>query len=280
MAMGPKKITAPPLLPPEHGIVASANVGRVVEDRWLDGVTFQPTGHYSIGVSEFKCNPADLGALQPCTPWVEFFPYNLYIGVEWSSLDADDIDESLKAAIEIGTSSKLEDLMWNGDAAVPGNPTLSSATPLSDIPFSALTALSYTEQWLGSSIDKIGVRGTLYMNQLVANQVYDHFTTAEDGRLRTKIGGHLVVIGSDFHDTDDILDLRIVAVHGEPEIFLETIDNDSVTSALEEVRKHNEAVAYVQRAAMVTWDSSMMASIPVNPASVFPAEALPDDESS
>lgn len=275
--MTPIKVAPPVLLTPRHGIVESGNVARAIEENWYDGVTFQPSSRYQINATSVKCTPDDLSDLQTCAPWITFRPYNLELGVAWSTQDDRDADAGLRAAIDIGSSAKLENLSWNGLVDVD-SPTLSSAAPLVTTPMPPLAALAITQNELASSDGKLGVRGTLYMSSVVAEFLFDHLIEGADGRLRTKLGRHLVVVG-DFNYPDAPSD-EIVAAVGEPDVYLERITDASVTQALEELRARNDQVVRIQRVAMMTWDSSTMFKVPVDLSTLVPDVDFGDVESS
>jgi hypothetical protein len=252
------KVAAPALAAPPHGLVESANIVTQEGGEWESGVQFSPRGCYEVNATGIACPPDDLSELQDCTPWVQFHAFNLELGVEWSTADSLDPEADLRAALEIGTSSALEELVWFGHADVD--------TPnLSDFPVigsgTALQALGAAEARLRGNDNGLGSTGTIHMDATTATVLFDHFVEV-NGILRTKVGGNVVIIGN--------YPSEIIAAHaGIVDVYLGAVE---MTEALEELRRYNNQVVRAQRPALVAWDTCNTFAIAVTGTTITLAE--------
>jgi hypothetical protein len=250
-------VQAPAVRAPLHSLLASGNVvesSNAVTDttdgtstgqgaEWENGVTFTPRGCYEILGTCATCDfDAENEAPQECHPAVVFKPYLLDLGLVYPTADRFDIKGLVTDGMEVGTSSRLERLIWEGCDG-DDNPLLSEGGGLgSTLPPKA--ALGAVMAELVSSTGHTGARGTIHMSPRVSVEL-EGLLKEDDGVLRTLAGKHKVILG-DYPDT------HIAAHVGEVDIYLGGI---YVTDAPDEVRRANVQTFQVQRLAVAAWNT-------------------------
>lgn len=257
------KVPSPGVASPKHGLVDGGNIITTKPDSvWEDGVTFRPEACLAL-----NANPAGICLADPgepeftdCSPWISFKAYNLEISVEWSVAEDISIEDTLLRAIDAGTSSKLERLIWDGHADVD-SPVLTDAIVINDSATPA-QALGILDAALRSSTTHVGSRGTIHMSSLLATLVSDQLRVDDSGLLQTKTTGNVVIVGDYDHDLMVGHAGTIDVYLGEPEIL----------EAVEEARRYNNHVASVQRAALAAWHTCAAYAVPVTGTGFSPVE--------
>jgi len=237
-------ITAGGLQVPAHNLVSSVDAEDNGDGHWENGVTFTNHGCFVVNGVCLLCedSPSNTFDDQDCASPAEFKPFELDLGTTWTPVDNFDIQGLASDDLDVGTSSKLEDLMWGG--CIGGsNPTLGDGTPLGSS-LSPKRALGAMVAAFIDSTDHIGARGTVYIGAEIAFTITDLFDD-RNGKLVTKYGHHNVIIGN-FPNT------HIAGHVGDPILFLGEV---RVTEAPDEVRRANLRTVRVQRSALVAWNT-------------------------
>jgi hypothetical protein len=242
------RVLAPAVEVSPHGLVGSGNV---VEDdserRWLNGITFSQRGCYQINGMCYAC--ADVGVVtksnaSDCVAAAKFDPYLLEFAVIWDTPDNFDIKQLMRDELDVGTSTRLENLAWvgctgNANPKLPGGTSVGSGTPLQAI--AKVGAAIST----GNGGLKVGGQGTIHVSAYTAALAVDQLYTDAGGDLRTKVGEHLVIAGN-------YPDNSIAGHLGEVDVYLDT---PQLIEAPAEVRRANEALYRVERHALVAWNT-------------------------
>lgn len=187
-------VEAPKLRPACHGLVESGNVVARGPGRWENGVQFSPLGCYPIGGTEVDCPPIQKDDLSECEAVIQFRAYVLTMGLNWAANADSDPKDIAQVSLEAGTSTRLEDFLWNGATAGAGprNPLLADGDDVGPAA-SARDAIGLVEEaMLGAPT---GGAGTLYMSPSVAIHAGEAIYES-DGRLYTKATCSLVVVGN------------------------------------------------------------------------------------
>lgn len=237
-------VRAPELLAPLHNLVASGNRVDTGDNEWENGVTFTQRGCYEVTGSCATCDTAQTNPdPQDCTAPASFDPYLLDLGVVFGAADRFDIKDLVTSDMEVGTSSRLERLIWagcDGDT----NPLLSSGTSLGAAA-SPRAALGAIVSELISAENHIGARGTVHMSPRMAMELGEQLATDGDGNLVVKFGGHKVILGN-YPST------HIAGHVGDIDVYLGEI---YLTEAPDEIRRANLQTFRVQRLALAAWNT-------------------------
>lgn len=275
-------VQAPALRAAKNGLVEVGNRIDVGDDAWEDGVTFTPRGCQTIfGHSPF-CPSEGASPFYDCPQPVRAQAYLLEVGLQWSMMDLGaDPKGILTEAMEIGTSSVLERLTWNGvNDVAPGTaltlPTLSGtistgringrvmagATPPPNLAGAALSigattniaaAIGMVEAKLIDGSDHIGGAGTIFMSPVLAAQGQGGGAFDPDN-LVTRATGSQVIVGN-FPPN------KIIGVIGDVDVYLGDV---IVLEATE--RSLNEWVGRCERRAIAVWNSCGVFSVDITPA--------------
>ena len=117
---------APDAQPAKHGLVESGNRVSDGDGRWENGIEFTPEVCYALKAYAPTCPPADKSPYVECQAPIAFNPYMIEIGIVWNAVDQFDAKAIVQNALDVGTSSMLEQLIGSGTAGVT-NPTLAAA---------------------------------------------------------------------------------------------------------------------------------------------------------
>jgi hypothetical protein len=239
-------VLAPSIELPPHGLVASGNVVEDDGGRWENGITFTQAGCYRLYGDCSICNDGgqrQKSALQQCTPAAIFKPYVLDLGVVWNTPDNFGIKEFMRNQLDVGTSAKLEDLSWVGCTGLD-NPLLSEGAAVGS--GTAVAALSIVSDAIatGQGGLRVGGQGTLHMSYATANLAAQQLDYDPDGKLRTRVGHHRVIVGN---YPDD----RIAGHLGDVDVYLGEV---FLSEADAEVRARNELAVRVERVALAAWN--------------------------
>jgi hypothetical protein len=239
-------VLAPSIELPPHGLVASGNVVEDDGGRWENGITFSPAGCYRLFGDCSICNDAgqrQKSALQQCSATAVFKPYVLDLGVVWNTPDRFDIKEFMRTQLDVGTSAKLEELSWVGCTG-SDNPTLNEGAVIGS--GNAVAALSATADAIatGQAGLRIGGHGTIHLSYATANLAVQQLDYDNDGKLRTRVGHHRVIVGN---YPDD----RIAGHLGDIDVYLGEV---FLTDAGAEIRARNEMAVRVERVALAAWN--------------------------
>lgn len=233
---------APQLFAPKHGLVHSGNLVSTTDDHWENGVTFSPRGCYEVLGDCVDCPPRDKEDLQTCVEPVEFAPYVLGLGLITTPVNYKlDISSAIIEDMKVGTSSRLEALIWAGCTGGT-SPILSEGTNVGT--GTPVVALGLLLAEMISADDHIGAQSTIHISPAVAVQILGQFHEV-NGDLYTVVGNHKVIIGN--------YPTNLIAGHlGDIDVFLgETF----LTESPDEIRRANEAVFRVERTALAAWNS-------------------------
>lgn len=251
------KVPAPEIAVPRHGLVDSGNVVTDKPDStWENGVTFHSDACLTLaGGPAGIClyDDEDPAAREPheCQSWHEFRAFNIEIASDWSTFDGDEVEARLRRALDVGTSGKLERLIWDGHADVT-SPKLTDATTIGGGAVTPQQAVGLLENALRDTSLHVGSRGTIHMSALLATMTPD-LKVGDDGSLTTLLGSKIVVgdYDSDF----------MVAHAGAVDVYLGEVDT---MEALEEVRRFNRRQIVVQRTALAAWNACASYKVAVN----------------
>ena len=270
-------VDAPALRQSVNGLVEAGNRVDVGDDRWEDGVAFTPRGCQAIFGHVPICPSEDKSNFFDCPPPVYAVPYLLEVGLAWSLADLGaEPKDILTEAFEIGTSSILERLSWEGVAdvaaatpiapiAIAGAvaaggirgrvmggavapPTLTGGALAVGAGATSAAAIGTVEAKLIDGSDHIGGGGTVFMSPIVAATA-GMAIERDDGRLVTRATGSHVIVGN--FDSD-----RVIGVNGEVDVYL----GDTILLEVNKVST-NEWVGRAERRALAVW----------NPCGVFSA---------
>lgn len=238
-------ILAGDLQTPAHNLVSSVDAQPNGDGRWENGVTFTNHGCFVVNGVCLLCEdtPSDTFDDQDCAPPAEFKPFELDLGTTWATADNFDIIGLTSDDLDIGTSSRLEDLAWS-DCEGGDNPTLGSGDSLGAALAPARAIGSMVAAFVDST-DHVGARGTIYMSPAVAFALDSGYIIEEGSKLYTRYGHHSVIVGN-FPNT------HIAGHIGDPMLFVGDV---RVTEAPDEVRRANLRTVRVQRSALLAWNT-------------------------
>lgn len=244
-------VTAPAITAPIHSLLFSGNIVDDGDGKWENGVTFTQRGCYEILGSCATCELVDNEDPQECHAPAVFDPYLLDLGIVYGTPDRYDIKDLATETMEVGTSSRLERLIWAGCAGGT-SPTLSDATVVgtSASPKAALGSLMAE---LISSTGHTGALGTIHMSPRIVVELGDLLRTNDRGDLITQAGGHLVIVG-DYPAT------HIAGHVGGIDVYL---GEPYLTEAPDEIRRANVQTFQVQRLALAAWNTCAAFLAPV-----------------
>jgi hypothetical protein len=234
------RVSPPALGAPKHSLVASGNLVEPGDNRWENGIAFNPRGCYQIDGNCATCPPASKENLQGCVDYVQFGAYVLDLGVSVNSRD--DVKTIAQDDLEIGTSSRLESLIWSGCVGVD-NPLLSEGTSLGAA-LAPTLALAAMASELISATGHTGAQGTIHMSPYVATQLTEQ-VYRENGRLYTVVGDHLVIVGN-YPKT------HIAGHVGEVDVYL---GDPFLSENPDAIRTSNLTAFRVERLALAAWNS-------------------------
>ncbi len=239
-------ITVGELEVPAHNLVSSITPARDDSGKWENGVTFTNHGCFVVNGFCLLCEDAPANSFddQDCAAPAEFLPYELDLGTTWTPVDNFDIQGLAESDLDVGTSSKLEDLAWNGCGEGSTNPELGGGASLG-ASLSPVRALGNMIGALIDSDDHIGARGTIYIAPQVAVSVDSGLLIENDNKLYTRYGLHRVVVGN--------FPITHIAGHiGDPLLFLGEV---RTVEAPDEVRRYNLRTVRVQRSVLMAWNT-------------------------
>lgn len=242
--MAAKTTDAPRVYAPTHGLLASAEIIEDASLEWENGVSFTPIGCEPVNIQCFACPPEEKSDALGCPEPITFNPILIEFGFEWPAFDIESVKENATQQILAGTSSALEHAIWHGCGVSDENPVLSDAAPIGSM-LDPTSAIGRMIDELASPISHIGAQGTIHMSATVAAHVEGLLVTDEFGRLRTRFGNHLVVIGAYPSDA-------IVGHIGDIEVYL---GEPFITEAPSSISSNNMAYVRVERTALVKWVS-------------------------
>lgn len=237
-------IDGPKLLAPKHNLLDSGTNRRGEGDRWENGVAFSSHGCIPLNGFCTVCDDemGDKPGPAECPEAAEFYPYTIQLQVAGNSAERGILRTLADEAAEVGLSSMLEEMAWAGcDGAT--NPTLSDGTYLGS--GTAIVALGALMNQFIAVTGHTGAGGTIHMSSSTALYVSEHLREDDDGILRTKVGGHKVIVGA--------YPGNMIAGHlGDVDVYVSepiiTSSDDSITSA----NVDNYMVEYL---AMAVWST-------------------------
>jgi hypothetical protein len=245
------EVRTPAVRPPVQNLLDSGNIVETGDDEWENGVKFTPKGCYTI---EGACATCDIDQSneepQECHPFVEFKPYLLDLGLLYPTADRFDIKALGRDTLDIGSSSRLERLIWAGSEAqddqadCDNNPYLSAGTSLGAT-LGVKAALGSIMAALVDAEDHTGAQGTIHMSPRLTTELEGVIKVDGDGNVRTVIGNHLVIIGN-YPST------HIAAHIGEIDVYL---GEPYLTEAPDEIRRANVQTFRIQRLALAAWNT-------------------------
>ena len=242
MAPMPDDVSAPALRKAKHNLVDSGHIVPISQDKWENGVTFSPRGCYQIEGACSTCPPATKEELQPCVEVLTFGPYVLDLGVSLYATDREQVSATAEDDLDIGSSSRLESLIWSGCVGVD-NPLLSEGTSLGSATTPVL-ALGRMISELISATGHGGAMGTIHMSPYVAVQLGEQLYESE-GVLRTEVGDHLVIVGN--------YPITHIAGHiGDIDVYL---GDPFHTAGKEQMMRANLTELRWERVALATWNA-------------------------
>ena len=264
-------VSAPALRKASNGLVEVGNRVDVGDAHWENGVAFTPRGCQTIFAHVPFCPGEDKSPFHDCPAPVYAVPYLLEVGLAWALPDMGAGPKAiLEEAFDIGQSSVLERLAWEGIADVAGAtpitlpvrsgtiatagivgrvmgtaaapPTLTGTAMNVGAGATPAAALGMVEAKLLDGGDHIGGAGTIFMSPIVAAQAGEALTR-DNGHLIARATGSTVVVGN--VDAD-----RVIGVLGDVDVYLGEV---LVLEAHE--RSKNEWVGRAERRALAVWNS-------------------------
>lgn len=253
-------VPAPEVEEYQHGLVDSANrvsgslygfdeqEGEQVL-RWADGVGVNFFGHIIInGVCTSCASPATKSAEQAaCQSAVTFYPYLLEFGI-YETMGARgraEIQQVGETAMRIGTSAKLENLMVVGCTGM-STPKIADAAALSSAANVTAAVGKIIAYFYDSSQHTTG-RGTIYMGPAdFGNLGFDLVREDSNGVLRTKAGGHKVIVGNYAAGT-------VYGHVGDVDLYLSDIYTYEAGNSIYQT---NVGHWRIERYGMAVWDTS------------------------
>lgn len=237
-------ITAGDLQIPAHNLVSSVDDHDLGDGKWENGVTFTNHGCFVVGGYCLLCqsSPTNTFSDQACSPPAQFKPFELDLGTSWTPVDSFDFQKLAEDDLDVGTSSKLEAMIWAGCSGGT-NPTLGGGTSLGAT-LSPARALGNMVAAFIDSTSHIGARGTIYMSPRIAFSIID-LMDDKNGKLVTRFGHHTVIVGN-FPST------HIAGHLGDPIMFLGDV---RTMDAPDEIKRANLKTVRVQRSALVAWNT-------------------------
>lgn len=236
-------VEAPGLERARHNLLDSGNVVETGDNRWENGVQFTQRGCYEISGVCATCDVDQVAAdPQECIPYATFEPYLLDLGIVYATADNFDIKSLAKEDLDIGTSSRLEQMIWAG--CVGGtSPTLSGGTSLGAAvsPKAALGAIIGEFQ---SAENHIGAAGTIHLSSRIAVELNELLVFGSDEKLYTRFGGHQAIVGN-YPST------HIAGHLGHIDVYLGEV---YVNDAQDEIKRANVQTFQVQRLALAAWN--------------------------
>lgn len=239
-------IEAPKVYAPLHNLLSKAKTPVDGAEVWENGIEMVPTGcHVIHGQCNVLCPPSQKSESQGCIDPVTFKPYLIEFGFEWPGRERANLEEIASNLILAGSSSVLEDMVWNGCGDDNVNPTFAEADPVVATSLSVKDAFGAIVSELVSSENHIGARGTIHMSPFIASYLDGQIAGDENGDLYTVFGGHAVIIGNYPNDA--------IAAHiGDVNVF---VSDPFVTESFDEVRTRNILNVRVERVALVSWNA-------------------------
>lgn len=190
-------VDAPPARPPRFGLVAQANKPEEADDRWVDGLAWDPEICGFAGVAD-ACG-SDNKPMPDNTGVVEYQPFVVFAGDHCSTLDRSrDRQARARRALEASESFQIARELWTGDLADASgwdNIHLADAAAVDVIgPAGGLTpiaALACLEQ--ASAEAASGARVTIHATlRTVTTWAAEGLIERDSGFLVTKLGSIVI----------------------------------------------------------------------------------------
>jgi hypothetical protein len=270
----PSQLVAPPVAsPPLHGLAAIAQTIAEPDDRWVNGLSFEPDTCEWGAPWPVDCLPLphdDLDALYSWTgdTWgtecVDYQPFGLAFAVQRPTIGRrySDLSAAAIRGLVATTSRQLEAEFWTG-TVVPANPHLDD-TGATLVDTAALTPSKALAGLVGALGNFAGGRGVIHARPEIVALWADGggLIDIEAGKLVTKVGRHFVSSGGGYPGTGPTghgvsepaksqwafattgpLHLRIT------DALVESSESDAFD------RAHNRFDVIATRVAAVTWDT-------------------------
>lgn len=259
MAMPGFFVDAPAVREYDHGLVASATrksingegsneIAPGEQIPWLSGVSFYSSTHLIVNGLCVVCDSDPTkSAEQTCTADRAFYPYLLEVGVyeRVGSRFPNEIYADAARMLTVGTSAKLENLTITGCTGMDTNPVLPDGTSITG--GTATQIVGRMAAYFYNAGLHIGAQGTIYMSPVdFVNLGFDLVREDSNGILRTKFGGHKVIVGNYPAGT-------IYGHLGDVDLYLTDV---WTPDAPDSIRRDNVARARIERYALVVWDSA------------------------
>ena len=252
----PKHIVEPPKLEvPRHGLLSTGTVIEETSGEWENGVHFNSNGDWIVNGMCWDCPPSDPSDWQSCSDTLAFKPYYVEFGVEAPFNHAEMQTAEYLEALKVGTGARFEAMIWDGCGAEDTTtPVLTDATALEVSEVSPQYGLASIVEELADADDHVAARGTIHVSSFDAVVLYDYFDDeSSDGILRTKVGGHKVVIGNYPRGV-------IVGHIGDIHIWL---GDAEPYEAPERIRETNTLTVQVHRPVLAAWHAGAAYKCPI-----------------
>lgn len=237
-------VEAPGIERARHNLLDSAGTVDSGDGKWENGVKFTQRGCYEISGVCATCDVDQTAAdPQDCIPHATFEPYLLDLGVVYSTVDRFDIKSLAQEDLDIGTSSRLERLIWEGCEGGT-SPVLSGGTSLGAA-LSVRPALgAIIAEFQNADNGHIGAAGTVHLSPRIAVELNELLVFGSDEKLYTRFGGHKAIVGN-YPST------HIAGHLGEIDVYL---GEPYVNDAQDEIKRANVQTLQVQRLALAAWN--------------------------
>lgn len=229
-------VDAPDLIATKHNLM-DTGFKSVSQDRWENGVTFNPQGCFELHTWEVDCPPEEKSLSdQQCPDAVTFLPFIVEFGVAYMGHEE---EGELESELRAKTSAAVEKAIWSGADGVSTNPTLSDGiapTPTATAPREMLAALE-------AELYETGMQGgTIHMSvfdAVMAEGAMDE----KDGKLYSVVTGNPIVVGN--------YPKGSAAIHGGE---IDVYASDEFTFASYDDRRANQLIYKVERLVLAVWN--------------------------
>jgi len=231
-------VDAPDLLATKHNLM-DVGFKNVPQDRWENGVSFNPQGCFDVHTWGLNCPPEDKSLSdQECPDAVTFLPFIVEFGVTYMGHEEDgELEKELRAK----TSAAVEKAIWAGTTGFEAgseNPILSDGDDVTGAT-SPREMLALLEAEL---YDKGMQGGTIHLSvfdAVMAEGAMDE----KDGKLYSTVTGNPIVVGN--------YPKGSAAIHGGE---IDVYASDEFTFASYDDRRANQIIYKVERLVLAVWN--------------------------
>jgi hypothetical protein len=229
-------VDAPDLIATKHNLM-DVGFKNVPQDRWENGISFNPQGCFELHTWEVDCPPENKSLSdQQCPDAVTFLPFIVEFGVSYMGHEEEgELENELRAK----TSAAVEKAIWSGAEGASTNPKLSDGdapTPTATSPREMLAALE-------AELYETGMQGgTVHMSvfdAVMAEGAMDE----KDGKLYSVVTGNPIVVGN--------YPKGSAAIHGGE---IDVYASDEFTFASYDDRRANQIIYKVERLVLAVWN--------------------------